>query len=75
VATRVSAVPEVVADGETGALVEAGDVDAVARELATLLSDRDLRERFGEAGRRRARTDFSVAQMANRTIDVYVRSV
>ena len=34
VATRVSAVPEVVVDGETGALVEAGDVDGVARELA-----------------------------------------
>ena len=33
VATRVSAVPEVVVDGETGLLVEAGDVDGVARGL------------------------------------------
>ena len=71
VATRVSAVPEVVVPGETGALVEAGDVDGVARELATLLGDADLRALWGAAGRERARTEFSVARMAERTIEVY----
>ena len=71
VATRVSAVPEVVVSGQTGALVEAGDVDGVARELTTLLGDAELRSRLGGAGRERARTEFSVARMADRTIDVY----
>ncbi len=71
VATRVSAVPEVVADGETGALVEAGDVEGVAREVSALLADPELRRRVGEAGRERARREFSVARMADRTIGVY----
>ena len=71
VATAVSAVPEVVVDGETGALVAAGDVDGVARELGALLGDADRRTRLGEAGRQRARTEFSVTRMAERTIEVY----
>jgi glycosyltransferase involved in cell wall biosynthesis len=75
VATRVSAVPEVVVDGVTGALVPAGDVEGVARELAALLDDTELRRRLGEAGRERALTEFSVARMAERTIDVYSESV
>ena len=71
VATRVSAVPEVVVDGETGALAEAGDVEGVARELGALLGDPELAQRLGEAGRARARTQFSVERMTTRTIDVY----
>ena len=43
VATRVSAVPEVVVDGETGVLVEPGDVAGVAAALASLLADRSAR--------------------------------
>ena len=75
VATAVSAVPEVVADGKTGALVPPGDVDAVARELDALLADPELRRRLGEAGRERARREFSVDRMAERTLDVYGASV
>jgi glycosyltransferase involved in cell wall biosynthesis len=75
VATAVSAVPEVVEDGVTGALVPAGDVEGVARELGALLADPNLRARFGEAGRDRAYTEFSVARMAERTIDVYREAV
>ncbi len=50
VATRVSAIPEVVADGETGILVGPREPEAVAAALDKL-HDRDLRARFGEAGR------------------------
>ncbi len=45
VATRASAVPEVVADGETGLLVEPGDVDAFAAALGALLRDPERGER------------------------------
>jgi glycosyltransferase involved in cell wall biosynthesis len=71
VATRVSAVPEVVEDGATGLLVPPGDDDGVGRALAALL-DEPLRARqLGEAGRARARREFSVARMAERTIALY----
>ena len=71
VATRVSAVPEVVADGETGVLVEPGDADGVAAALEALLTDRVRAQALGEAGRRRAQEEFSVARMAERTQAVY----
>ena len=61
VATRVSAVPEVVADGGAGLLVEAGDVRALAGALETLLADRERASALGEAGRQRALEEFSVA--------------
>jgi glycosyltransferase involved in cell wall biosynthesis len=54
VATRVAAVPEVVADGVTGLLVDPGDEATFARTLETLLDDADLRKRLGDAGRAHA---------------------
>jgi alpha-maltose-1-phosphate synthase len=75
VATRVSAVPEVVVPGETGALVEAGDIGSVARELLELLGNPGRARELGAAGRTRAQTEFSVAAMADRTLDVYRASV
>jgi glycosyltransferase involved in cell wall biosynthesis len=70
-ATSVSAVPEVVRDGETGVLVGAGDVEALADVLDRLLSDRDWAAALGAAGRVRARADFSVGRMVERTLAVY----
>ena len=71
VATSVSAVPEIVADGETGVLAAPGDVDAIAAALVSLLGDADRRRALGEAGYGRARAQFSVARMADATLDVY----
>ena len=71
VATSVSAVPEVVADGKTGILVAAGDADAVGNALLELLDDPARAQALGAAGRERARREFSVARMAERTIAVY----
>jgi glycosyltransferase involved in cell wall biosynthesis len=71
VATRVSAVPEVVADGETGLLVEPGDDTGLADALGALLGDGARAAALGEAGRKRARDEFSVARMTERTLAVY----
>jgi glycosyltransferase involved in cell wall biosynthesis len=70
-ATGVSAVPEVVADGETGLLVAPGDAAALSGALDALLGDAALRKRLGEAGLDRARRRFSVARMADRTLALY----
>ena len=75
VATAVSAIPEIVVDGETGLLVPPGDSEAVADALSALLADPQRRDALGEAGRRRVQDRFSVAEMTNRTIAVYERAV
>jgi glycosyltransferase involved in cell wall biosynthesis len=71
VATEVSAIPEVVVDGETGLLVPPDDPQALARAIDRLLSDDGERERLGNAGRERAHAEFSVERMAARTAAVY----
>jgi L-malate glycosyltransferase len=75
VASRVGGVPETVLDGTTGLLVPPADPESLARALATLLRDRSLRARLGDAGRefvaRAYRWETCVRQME----DLYVRIV
>jgi glycosyltransferase involved in cell wall biosynthesis len=68
VATNVSSIPEIVVDGETGLLVPADDASALAAAVTRVLEDPDD---CGECGRARARTEFSVDRMAERTLAVY----
>jgi glycosyltransferase involved in cell wall biosynthesis len=75
VATRVSAVPEVVVDGETGLLVEPGDDAALGGALAQLVADPARARALGAAGLARARSTFSVARMTERTIELYREAV
>ncbi len=49
VATRVGGIPDLVANGRTGLLVESGDSAAFADAMIALLSDRELAERLGRA--------------------------
>jgi glycosyltransferase involved in cell wall biosynthesis len=71
VATNVSALPELVVDGETGLLVPPDDPEALARAVERALAQPEL----GAAGLARARAEFSVAQMADRTAAVYAAIV
>jgi glycosyltransferase involved in cell wall biosynthesis len=59
-ATRTSGIPELIDDGATGMLVEAGDSLALARGLETLIREPTLRRRLGEAGRRRIEAQFDM---------------
>jgi starch synthase len=71
VASAVSSVPEIVVDGETGILVPADDSPALAESVIALLDDPARAAALGEAGRKRALAEFSVARMAERTAAVY----
>jgi glycosyltransferase involved in cell wall biosynthesis len=73
VATATGGLPELVEDGQTGLLVPAGAVDALADRLGRLLADERLRSQMGDAARRRARRSFSVDEMAAKTARVYDR--
>ncbi len=58
VATRIAGNEELVLDGQTGALVPIGDLGALRDALRHLLSDSSLRERMGDAGRRRVEREY-----------------
>jgi glycosyltransferase involved in cell wall biosynthesis len=59
VARAVGALPETVADGETGLLIDDEGSGAVATALWTILGDPARARAMGEAGRRRAEAEFS----------------
>ena len=71
VATRASAIPEIVQDGVTGLLAAPGDEAAIADSIEALLGDPDRGRLLGDAGRERALREFSVARMTDQTIAVY----
>jgi glycosyltransferase involved in cell wall biosynthesis len=74
VASRVSAIPEIVVDGQTGRLVPPRDPIALAEALAELVADRPGAAALGQAGRRRLDQQFTVDRMAAETIQVYDRA-
>jgi glycosyltransferase involved in cell wall biosynthesis len=70
VVTEVGGLPEVVEHGQHGLVVRAEDPDALGDAILTLLQDAGLRQRFGEAARRRA-GDFDIRRAASRIEEVY----
>lgn len=75
IATNVSAIPEVVANDETGLLVPPRDADALAGALRRLLGDHALAQHLGLLGQDRVETHFSAAQMVEATAALYQRLV
>jgi alpha-maltose-1-phosphate synthase len=85
VASAVGGIKEVVVDGETGFLVpleqmnespfEPIDPEEFSRDLAEkinqLMKDRQLREKFGKAGRKRVEEKFSWSAIAQKTKALY----
>jgi glycosyltransferase involved in cell wall biosynthesis len=71
VTTRVGGNAEVVKDGETGILVEAGKPDLLARAMLELTRSSDCCARFGKAGRLRAEEHFDVRRMVPRYEKLY----
>jgi glycosyltransferase involved in cell wall biosynthesis len=68
VATKVSSIPEIVVDGETGVLVAPDDAPALAAAVTRVLDDPGS---YGKQGLGRARSQFSVARMTDRTLALY----
>jgi len=69
VATAASGTPELVRHGETGLLSPVDDRTALAANLVAVLRDAELRRRLGEAGRARARAEFSDTECARQWLE------
>lgn len=59
VATRCGGIPEVVLDGQTGFLVDAGDIDAMAQHVRRLAEEPDLRHRIGQQAMQHCKDTFA----------------
>lgn len=71
IASRVSAIPEVLKHGQSGWLVNPRDVDDLAQGLYYLLMDVPFRHYIGLLGEDRLEQSFSATKMVNKTLEVY----
>ena len=75
VATKHAGIPEAVRDGESGILVDEGDVSALAEAIESLVANVAARESYGAAGRRRAVEKFSARVQSRRLEKIYDEAV
>ncbi len=68
IGTRIGGIPEVVGD-DCALLAEAGDAGSLAQALDTLVATPSLRQRHGEAGRRRFDTHYSIDAFCTHLLD------
>jgi glycosyltransferase involved in cell wall biosynthesis len=71
ICSRVGGLPEIVRHGETGFLVEPGDVDELRDRLAALLADRALARRLGDNARQLVMERFTWERCAHRCLVAY----
>lgn len=73
VSTSVGGIPEVAEDGVSGVLTPAGDADALARGVESLLADPARRSAMGQTARQRAQEKFSADAIVSQYETLYRR--
>jgi len=71
---RQSGVAEVIKEGETGLLVEQGELKAMAGAVVSILINEDLKGSMGKAARERAETVFTLKNHVHALEEVYTTS-
>jgi len=73
IATRVGGVAYQIEHGETGFIIEPGDVETLTETLGTLLQDDKLRKTIASSARSYADDTYRAEGIAHRTIETYKR--
>ena len=71
VSTTAGGIPEIVSDGINGLLVPPKDPEAFTTALIKLIENKELRQRFGRAGRNIVEDHFSIDKLVEGTLDFY----
>ena len=66
IGTNYGGIPDAIADGETGLLVDTDDIAGLAGAVTALLGDDELRAQMGQAARERALAEFTWERVAER---------
>ena len=72
VATRVGGIPELVEEGISGFLVNAGSVEALVAPIRKLAAEPDQCRRYGAAGRRRVLAEYSVENLGTGMLALFL---
>lgn len=72
IATNVGGIPDLIEDGKNGFLVPPHNPEQLARKIKELLSDKDMRIKFGKAGRERVNKNFEWNQGIKQFADLFL---
>ncbi len=75
VATAVGGIPEMITDGVDGCLISSGDYKAFAAVIKLFAENKQIREKYGEAFREKAKKCFSLESMAETHINIYKKII
>jgi glycosyltransferase involved in cell wall biosynthesis len=75
VATSVGGVPEVVIHGQTGLTVPVADLSALSESILTLLRDRALADRLGQAGRQHVYPRYDSSRLVDDVRQLYLNEL
>jgi glycosyltransferase involved in cell wall biosynthesis len=71
IASRISGIPEMIEDGNSGYLFEVGDIDDLAQKIEKLMYNTKLRVRMGRRGKVIAESRWRAEMVAQKTLEVY----
>ncbi len=75
IAYAVDGAPEVIADGQTGRLVEAGDIEGLREAVEWMAADPARRGATAEAGRERCEVAFAAERMVESLESLYMETL
>ena len=75
IASRVGGVPEMVADGQNGCLVEAEDVEGLATACNQLLGDSEKRVTMGDEGWNIVNQKFNIERQVEKLEELYIEQL
>lgn len=70
VSTTEGGIPGIIDDGKTGFLVPKHDAENLAEKIQVLLTDAELRQRMGKAGREKFEKEFTLEEFEKRMAEI-----
>jgi glycosyltransferase involved in cell wall biosynthesis len=74
VATRAGGIPEIIAHGELGLLVDVGDTAGIANAVVRLVSDPEYARALGQRAKTHVDQHFGIHAQARATLEAYARA-
>ena len=70
ISTTEGGIPDIIDDNKTGYLVPKHDAETLAKKIQILLTDADLRQRMGKAGREKFEKEFTLEVFEKRMAEI-----
>ncbi len=75
IASRISGIPELISDGNTGLLIEPKDENILANRILELTNNLELRNRLTENARIKIQEEFDVAKNADQLVNIFKNKI